>query len=78
MASKEPPEYFVTEDGAHVKVGDEIYDYYSMMKGKIIMFSGYMPDPWFSVQHTDGKIITLNGQRICTLEFAKRKGWPGA
>lgn len=37
--------------------------------------------PWFTVQHTDtegnpvGSRQYLNGQRICSVEMAKRKGW---
>lgn len=37
--------------------------------------------PWFTVQHTDteGNPVQsrqyLNGQRICSVDMAKRKGW---
>jgi hypothetical protein len=67
-----------TEDGKDVKVGDKVYDYYSMKPGTIVKDAGTFPDPWFDVEHTDGTIVVLNGQRICTMEHAARMGWPGS
>jgi len=74
-----------------VAVGDPCYDYYSMKPGKITKFdSGPREDsyhdplmqgsltPWFTFEHNDGTREYLNGQRICSLDQARRKGWPGA
>jgi hypothetical protein len=67
----------VTEDGVVVKEGQMVYNYYEMKPGVIIPGSICMaPDPWFDVQHEDGTTSLLNGQRICTIEFAKRRGFP--
>lgn len=30
---------------------------------------------WFDVRHDDESRAGLDGSRICTIEFAKRKGW---
>jgi hypothetical protein len=68
-----------TEDGATVKEGDRVYNYYDMKPGYIKPNSiRMMPDPWFDVVHDNGKVSVLNGQRICTLAYAKRMGWPNA
>jgi hypothetical protein len=67
-----------TEDGVIVQVGDRIYDYYSMKPGVIVRHAGDMPDPWFDVRHDDGGLAVLNGQRICSIAYAKRRGFKGA
>jgi len=68
-----------TEDGKSVREGDRVYDYYSMEPGVIVPNSIVMhPDPWFDVEKDNGKRTLLNGQRICTLQHAKRMGWPNA
>ena len=70
---------FKTEDGVRVSYGDRVYNYYDMKAGVIVEGSMTMaPDPWFDVKHDDGSIAVLNGPRICSIEWAKRKGWPGA
>lgn len=72
------PETFRTEDGVDVKIGDRVYNYYDMEPGVIESFAGNMPDPWFDVRHDDGKVSVLNGQRICSMGYAVRRGFPGA
>jgi hypothetical protein len=71
------PQY-VTEDGVDVREGDRVYNYYDMVPGTIgrPAFDG----EWFEFHsedpHKSGGI--LNGQRICTMAFAKTRGFPGA
>lgn len=67
-----------TEDGVKVGIGDRVYNYYDMKPGVIEGPIRYMPDAWFEVRDDNGKASILNGQRICSIEYAKRKGWPGA
>jgi hypothetical protein len=69
---------YQTEDGVILSEGDRAYDYYSMEPGVIGKFAGNAPDPWFTFHHDNGKQLTLNGQRICTIEFARRRGFKGA
>jgi hypothetical protein len=80
-----------TEDGVELGEGDHAYDYYSMKPGRIEKFDSDAREdtnfgplmqgsskPWFRFRHDDGGAQYLNGQRICSDEAAKRKGWPGA
>lgn len=68
-----------TEDGVVVQPGDRVYDYYSMKPGVIQPGSLILaPDVWFDVTHDDGTRNVLNGQRICTMEFARRRGFKDA
>jgi hypothetical protein len=68
-----------SEDGKPFTDGDRVYDYYSMKPGIIVPGSECMaPDLWFDVKHDDGSTVVLNGQRICSLEWARKMGWPGA
>ena len=62
-----------TEDGHTVAHGDRVFDYYSMAAGVI----AEPPDAegWFTVRHDRGTTALLNGERICTIAFAQRKGW---
>lgn len=69
---------FTTEDGVQVQIGDRVYNYYDMKAGKIVKFAGNLPDPWFDVEHDDGSISVLNGARICSIEYAKKRGFKGA
>lgn len=74
-----PEAVIKTEDGVVVNEGDRIYDYYSMEPGVIVPNTiRMMPDAWFDVEKDDGSRTLLNGQRICTLTYAQRKGWPNA
>lgn len=63
-----------TADGATVERGRVIFDYYSMRLGEI------MTDPddsgWFYVRHLEtNERQLLNGERICTIDHARRMGW---
>jgi hypothetical protein len=74
------PEY-TTEDGITLHEGDHAYDYYSMAPGVIGPAAGFdqPDDPWFDFIH-DGteKRVLLNGSRICSDAFAKRRKFPNA
>lgn len=68
-----------TEDGVVLNEGDRAYNYYDMKPGVIVPGSIVMaPDLWFVFAHDDGTRCTLNGQRICTIEFARRRGFKDA
>jgi hypothetical protein len=81
-----------TEDGVEIGIGESAYDYYSMKPGKIVEFDSYQEredayygrdmqgslKPWFTFEHTDGTRQYLNGQRICSVEYAKMKGFKNA
>lgn len=62
-----------TEDGQQVEVGDKAYDYYSMFPGTIEKDAG---DGWFEFRHTNGRVVLLNGQRICSTKLAVELGYP--
>lgn len=70
----------VTEDNKVVAKGDAVYNYYSMWPGRIVTD----PDDqgWFYVVPTHGfdriegaRQLLLNGQRICSMEFARQRGF---
>lgn len=67
-----PPD-IITEDKVVLHAADRAFNYYDMQPGTIV------EDPdssgWFLFRHDDGSTKLLNGERICSLEFAKRKGW---
>jgi hypothetical protein len=63
-----------TEDGVTLKEGDRAYNYYGMKPG---MIEQIHPDGWFRFTQKGGPEF-LNGQRICSMEFAVRRGFPGA
>jgi hypothetical protein len=79
----------MTDDWVIVYEGDRVYNYYDMWPGTIVPGSiqyynrggevNIHSDLWFDVQR-DGDDerdkAMLNGARICTIEFAKDKGWP--
>jgi len=65
-----------TDCGATVNNGDRVYNYYDMVPGTIV--SEPKEDGWFYFQADDSRAKTvLNGQRICTIDFAKRRGFRG-
>jgi hypothetical protein len=70
----------VTEDNQIVAKGDRVYNYYDMWPGTIVTD----PDDqgWFYVKPDPGSSnrqqALLNGQRICTIAFAKRRGFKDA
>lgn len=69
---------YMTEDGCELETGDQAYDYYSMKPGKIGEDARAFEGGWFTFEHTDGTTELLNGQRICTMGYAIRRGFPGA
>ena len=71
--------YIRTEDGVRLTPGDRAYNYYDMQPGTIgsVANTGD-PDPWFDFNHDDGTRSLLNGARICSLEYARRRGFKGA
>lgn len=69
---------YTTEDGRTVHTGQLVYDYYSM---EPVVIGRDDADGWFEVQRPEGGRATagiLNGQRICTIEYARRREFPGA
>jgi hypothetical protein len=74
-----PEPKIVTEDGVTVNEGDRVYNYYDMKPCVIVPNTiRMMPDAWFDTEDDNGKVSVLNGQRICTIEYAKRRGFKGA
>lgn len=67
---------YVTEDGVRLVEGDEAYDYYNMKPGHIGPAS--FSKGWFDFYHTDGTQCLLNGERICSMAFAKARGFKDA
>ena len=63
-----------TEDHVTLTEGDRAYNYYDMKPGKIgkIETEGSFRG-WFDFHHDDGSRAILNGQRICSSEFAKER-----
>ncbi len=93
VAGMERIPYVIAEDGHHFQNGDEVYNYYDMWPGTIELTEydiDVLKRPetnrrtrstnlWFYVQPLDGgQKALLNGQRICSREFARMKDWPGA
>jgi hypothetical protein len=72
----EKPAY-IDDGGTIHREGDRVYCYYTMTPGVILEGSGTY-EGWFDFQQDDGKRHVLNGQRICTLEHARKMGWPNA
>jgi len=75
----------ITEDRADLGFGDKAYDYYNMKPGKIGRIHApynegddLNQDIWFDFEHDDGTKSMLNGQRICTMGFALRRGFRDA
>lgn len=62
-----------TEDGKKVAAGSRVFNYYDMKAG--IISSPIDKEGWFDVTHDDGSTALLNGERICTIPFARMKGW---
>ena len=62
-----------TEDGVNFKTGDKVFNYYDMEIGTV---GEIEEDGWFNFIHDDGlRDSYLNGERICTIQFAQTKGW---
>lgn len=62
-----------SDDGGEFKVGDRAFNYYDMEVGTIGEIDSR--DNWFDFHQDNGRVVSLNGERICTIEFATRKGW---
>jgi hypothetical protein len=80
----------MTEDDVIVHPGARVYNYYDMWPGTIQPLSDYEVEAalkggvdikegiWFYVKPDDGgPRAQLNGVRICTIEFAQRRGFRG-
>lgn len=65
-----------TEDKARLNPGDRAYNYYDRQPGTI--GDDVDPQGWFTFRHDEGSTAILNGERICTLETARRLNYPGA
>lgn len=61
-----------TEDGGEVGENDRAFNYYDRKAGYIGQAD---TGGWFDFHHDDGTVALLNGDRICTIEFATKKGW---
>lgn len=64
----------LSADNVPIDHGSRAYNYYDRQPGHIV--TGTIDrDGWFTFQHDDGTLSVLNGERICSLEFAHGKGW---
>jgi glyoxylase-like metal-dependent hydrolase (beta-lactamase superfamily II) len=61
-----------TEDRKVLFTGDAAFDYYGMKPGVIGKLDN---NGWFDFDHDDGTKTYLDGSRICSMEFAAKKGW---
>jgi hypothetical protein len=73
-------EHYVTEDRIMVYEGDLVYDYYSM---EPVIIGRPCGGGWFdTLSITDAnkrsRAGMLNGQRICSIEYAALKDFDGA
>lgn len=66
------PQEWVTEDGIEVGVGTRVYNYYDMEPGEIAADAG---QGWFDFRSDAGKVTLLDGSRVCSMGFARAKGW---
>lgn len=80
-----------TEDGVEVGEGDRVYGFHSQMCVGTIRIGSMGSEaredvyhasdmqgstmPWFTVDFDNGTREYLNGQRVCSLEYARRRGW---
>lgn len=76
------PDLITTKDGVLVGKGDRVYNYYDYWPGTIVS----EPDDqgWFFVRpdqgitHTGRNQALLNGERICSIDYARRRGFRDA
>jgi hypothetical protein len=62
-----------TEDGVTLNIGDEAYDYYGFNLGVI---TGPIDSAgWFDLVTADGRKLYRNGERICSIAYARKRGW---
>lgn len=64
---EQPSNFIRMADGDVAFVGDTIYNYYDRKVGRILNIGS---DGW-----ADTTAGLLNGERMCSLWFAKGKGW---
>jgi hypothetical protein len=90
LEGREP--FIISEDGQPFTDGDLVYNYYDMWPGHIemdntlqeelsepgIRRSARKRDFWFYVVPENGQRTLLNGERICSMEYAARRGFKGA
>jgi hypothetical protein len=69
-----------TEDGVTLETGDAAYDYENMKPGVIGEDAGGVGvnEGWFEFVHSDGMTDLLNGQRICSVDYARRRKFKNA
>lgn len=79
----------MTEDDVLVQPGDRVYNYYDMCPGTITereprdytrdgRFTSIKKDLWFEFQPDGGGVTILNGERICSMAFARARGFRNA
>lgn len=86
--SQSPPAIIRLADGTSVphEIGVQVYNYYDFKSGVIERLadqsepdtSGLLLDGlawWVGVRHDDGSHAYLDGSRMCSIEFATKKGW---
>lgn len=61
-----------TGDGVEVKTGDEVFSHYTFTSGTIGADAG---SGWFYLVSEGHEREMLNGERICSLNHARRMGW---
>lgn len=72
MPLTQSPIVVVAECGAKLSQGDRAYNYYDMKPGAI---GEVGTDGWFHFLNDDGTRTLLNGQRICSMMFARLRGF---
>lgn len=60
-------------DNQAIAPGQQAFNYYDMKPGYPVGDIDYAG--WFTFRHNDGTSALLNGERICSLETARKKGW---
>lgn len=89
MSDTTIPTHLHLEDGAIVAhaVGTRVFDYYSMKVGTITrtathadrsLYPNHELDGgawWVDVTHDDGSRTMLDQSRMCSIEYARRRGW---
>lgn len=68
------PRQIRTEDGLTLQAGERAFNYYDHEVGEIVPGT-VDADGWFTFRHDDGTSKCLNGERICSLAYAGRRGW---
>lgn len=85
----EPPATLHVECGAEVPhaIGTRVFNYYDRKAGTIVRTATLGQAPtmpvhdrdgaawWVTVKHDDGSETLLDQSRMCSIEYATRKGW---